>query len=809
MIDQSAGRIVSNTVADDSSTPRGLGPATARFLDRLPALVLALLCLRVAELLAGIRTGAAFTQIAWLAATAIGVDLINLARYLPGLFLYSLPLLLIRSRRGSVLGLGLAWSLLILVQAALVQYFLITRVPLGADLFAYSPHDIRHTIVGGFGLNAAVVLGLTMALVALWFVLVKRGSVQPQLSRSTATIFTVALMVMLVAPVRSDFSSHENEDIRNLRLSKLAYFFDDSLLYLKQSEASSTVDTMSLASQPGSASDVAGFRYLDPKYPFLHTEQTADVLGTHFKINPGPPPNLVFIIVEGLGRSFSGPGASLGSFTPHLDQLAAKSLYWENFLAVQGRTFAVLPSLFGSLPFGDNGFAKLGGRMPAHATLLSVLKGQGYRLKFYYGADLDFDDERTFLQRQGVDVLVGENDFGAEYLLSNSWGYADNELISRTLVGEAGDAQQPFVSVIQTMTTHTPYTFPGQENYAARFEQRLNELGVAEGRKETYRAYRDIYTSILYTDDALGRFFEEAKQNPAYQNTVFIVTGDHRLPEIPTVAWMDRYHVPLIIFSPLLKAPARIKSVSSHFDIAPSLLAFLSHNYGVKTPQAVTWIGSGLDMEPTFRNIHVFPMKQTKTNLVDFVSGTWFINQDKLYTLSDGMKIEPSHDDATMARVQAQFAAFRAANDQFARSLALMPKEVAGQLGVYPGQDSAKPSAPATSSAAMLTVREVHAPEDAQIGKLTIEVVFANTGPSNSEPFVPLVVLQAANGSEVSESYGQLQRLQAGDTVTLKLAVNSLGVSPGHYFLSVMASHPKTGKSLGIGRHHIPIRFRD
>src|SRR5690606_41349715 len=90
---------------------------------------------------------------------------------------------------------------------------------------------------------------------------------------------------------------------------------------------------------------------LDPADPFLHPDATPDALGPYFgPTRTGRPPNLVVIVVEGLGRSFSGPDAALGSFTPFLDELAGRSLYFDNFMANQGRTFGVLPALFGSLP---------------------------------------------------------------------------------------------------------------------------------------------------------------------------------------------------------------------------------------------------------------------------------------------------------------------------------------------------------------------------------------------------------------------------------------------------------------------------
>ena len=778
-----------------------IGDAASFFLGLLPALLPALLCLRAVELAAGMQTGAEFSAIAGIAAAALGQDLAALARYLPALFLFSLPFLLIRARPARFWGLGLAWSLLLLAQTSLVQYFLTARVPLGADLFAYSLRDIHKTVQGGTGTNPALIAGLLLALAVLGTLLVFLGRrPRPALSqRAASAVLGVSLLLMFFAPGRPGFAGSGTEYAYDLSLNKAAFFLDDSLAYLAPAR---------LRGGPAPALKAVtvyddNFHYLNPEYPFLRSEQTPDALGPYFKIGPGRPPNLVFIIVEGLGRSFSGPGASLGSFTPQLDRLAEKSLYWENFLAVQGRTFGVLPSIFGSLPFGAKGFADLGERMPAHLSLLSVLKGHGYRLKFYCGFDLDFENIRVFLRRQGMDLAVGEAEFGAGYPRSNSWGYADGELVSRALAGDAADPKQPYVSVVKTTTMHTPYTFLGQPAFGARLESRLDELGVAAGRRENYRAFSKMYTSILYADEALGRFMEESKKNPAYQNTIFVITGDHRLPEIPMGTRIDRYHVPLLIYSPLLKAPARIKAVSSHFDLAPSLAAFYSLNYGLKGPLAVTWLGSGLDMESSFRNLHDIPIKQTKTNLVDFVSGTWYLNQDTLYKLKDGMGAEPVRDEAALASVRARFDAFRAANDKFAGSLALLPEWVPGQETV---KAAARPPVPAAAPA-VFSVDEVRAPKDAQAGKLTIEAVFSNTGKAGSGAFVPLVVLLAADGRQLSESYGPLQLLDPGRKVSLKLQVKSQGVSPGKYFLAVVPSHPRTGKRVGSGKFRIPVVF--
>jgi hypothetical protein len=248
---------------------------------------------------------------------------------------------------------------------------------------------------------------------------------------------------------------------------------------------------------------------------------------------------------------------------------------------------------------------------------------------------------------------------------------------------------------------------------------------------------------------------------------------------------IGRYHVPLIILSPLLKAPARIKSVSSQFDIAPSLLAFLSHNYGLRTPQAVTWLGAGLDVEPEFRNVRQIPLKQTKTNLVDFISGTWYLNQDTLYKLGDNMDISPSSDAAAFARVNGQFGAFREANEQFAKTLALMPEGSEAKTLPYSEEARLKPAAQQQETeAAGLYVREVRVPDSARAGELSIEVVFFNQGSSPSEAFVPLAVLMTDGSKELSESYGPPQQLPAGGTVTVKLPITSEKILPGRSFIA-------------------------
>ncbi len=421
------------------------------------------------------------------------------------------------------------------------------------------------------------------------------------------------------------------------------------------------------------------------------------MLGPYFgQTTDGMPPNIVLIIVEGLGRSFSGPDADLGSFTPFLDELAARSLYFDNFLAKQGRTFGVLPALLASLPVAEHGFLDLGARMPPHPGLFNVLQRQGFAGSFYGGFDADFDNERIYLQRQQVGDAIDLVSFGSGYARDplSSWGYPDRELVSRVLA-DSGRLKPPFVLAMQTISMHSKFDFPGQDAYRSGVNQRLQALGVAQIRRGAYREHADIDGTILYTDDQLRRYFAGVTQAPWYANTIFVITGDHRIQEFPMDSHIERYHVPLIIFSPLLRKSQRIGAVSSHVDVTPSLLALLSHTYGMQWPAVAAWVGRGLDMGATFGNRHDIVLQQNKTSALDFVAGTWQLHAGQLFELEPGMQRSPRSNAKVHGELEQRLAHYQAANAAFLQTLVLTPEGATPRLVAYaaapPLADSAAP----------------------------------------------------------------------------------------------------------------------
>lgn len=784
-----ADRVAATPARQAGAAGRALGAALGNVLGCLPALMLAWLCLRLAETwhAAGGDVG-----VSTLFGAALANDLLSLLRH-GFLFVLGAPLLaLAPTRRWRTALLGACWSVLLVGHAVLLQYHWIAGAPLGADLFGYTGVEVAATLAGGWRADPALVLSLAASLAVLWGLL--RLSARPwwprPSARRTAAAGAASLLAFAILPGHVAPPAVQNDASVDYLLNKSAYFADRSLAHL--------------AGLPGAAP--AGHRTgelpwtgKDPRYPFLHPDRTPDTLGPLFDRPSAAPPNLVFIIVEGLGRTFSGPGARLGSFTPFLDELAGRSLYFDNFLAGQGRSFAVLPTVFGSLPFGENGLAALGDRMPRHASLLSVLKAQGYRLN-YYGANPESDDAGAWLRREGVEHIVSER------------GLADGELVDMVLRDadgrHGGRPGAPSVAIIQTASMQDPFRFPDKPRYLEKVGRRLAELGIAANGNPGYAAQREVFASVLYLDDALRRFFDGAARLPGYANTIFIVTGDHRLTELPMESRIERYHVPLIVWSPLLKKPRAIKAVSSQFDVAPALLAFLGKQYGIKSPQQVTWIGTGLDTETTFRNLHAIPLKQSKTELNDFVSGSVYLAQGRLYALADGMLTDHAPDGRALATARTQFQAFLQANGVAARAPALAPPSSIDQLAPFRGEQRSLRSVALAAEGGVVGVSGLRrAAASGAHGETVVEAMMSNHSPTPSRAFVPLLVISDAGGLEVVESAGELTTLDAGAALKVALPARLGKLPHGTYYVSVIPSDPDSGRSIGIGQYHVQMKL--
>lgn len=576
-------------------------------------------------------------------------------------------------------------TIILLIQLGLVFYFLTALVPLGADLYGYSIAEIKQTVGAAGSLNMLSLLSyLALILIIVFaFRLLFRKMYLPFWG---ALILPILILLEMILPFNllNPPIHFGNDFVNNLVLNKEAYFTHSSQLYFFPPDNDIDIYADDFIGMGNSSSADAGmqtFHYIDPsKYPFLHSDSSADVLAPFFTIDSTAEPNIVFVLVEGLGRAFTNDGAYLGNFTPFIDSLSSKSLYWANFMSEGGRTFAVLPSIIGSLPFGQHGFSELGDKMPNQLSLISILKHNGYYSSFFYGGNSHFDYMDVFMKHQGVNAVNDESSFSAGYVkmpASSSgftWGYGDKELFRHYFQLLNQQPKSPYINVLLTVSTHSPFLINEESVYLQKFEQRMDDIHLSPDEKKQHEDYKMQYASILFMDDAVKSFFTEYAKRPDFKNTIFLITGDHRMPEIPMSTKIDRYHVPLIIYSPLLKRTARFESISTHFDITPSLLALLRKHYSIKTPSLASWMGTGLDTSRSFRNVHEYPYIQTKDGVSDFVMGDWMLHgQQELYQITPDMGLVPATDAKKQSEIMRTLSDFTNRNNSFIQGAALIP----------------------------------------------------------------------------------------------------------------------------------------
>ncbi|TXI99624.1 MAG: glycosyltransferase [Chryseobacterium cucumeris] len=557
-------------------------------------------------------------------------------------------------------------------QYILFLYFSESRNVLGADLLYYSKEEMKQILQASGMLNfknfALLGILITASLVPLW--IAGKTALKSIYPGVILLVFGLAAFFIPSNVAGAKVLNSDTEFNQNAAKSKWAYFF-------KSNQDNFISDHPELTELLSDNEDfTANAEMIDKNFPFWRKENTPDFLGSYMHKSEKVP-NLVFLVMEGFGHAYTSPKGYIGNFTPYLDSLSSKGLYWENSLSSAGRTFGALPSLTGSLPFGKNGFLEIE-KTPENFNLYNILKANGFETGFYYGGHISFDRYREFLEYSGVDHIVDEASFSSPYrkLPANngeSWGYEDQAVLSKMQQQQKAQ-NQPYFNMILTLSTHNPFLINNKDYYEKLYNQRLNSGILTKEQKKWAAAHKNQLISVLNADDAMKGFFENYSKRPDFKNTIFVITGDHSMPEITLESKIDRFHVPLLIYSPLLKESKRFYKTVSHFDIAPSILAYYRNNYQINTPSTVTWVGRGFSADSEISKAGI-PMMQSKNQLIDFVSEKYYIHDGQLFTLKD-MEEDASNDAAAMGKINGMFNQYKSMNAQFYSTKKLMPDSV-------------------------------------------------------------------------------------------------------------------------------------
>lgn len=276
--------------------------------------------------------------------------------------------------------------------------------------------------------------------------------------------------------------------------------------------------------------------------------------------------NVVLISIESLSADFMEHYGGTKKITPFLDSLADRSLMFTNLYATGNRTVRGLEALTLCIPptAGESIIKRDDNKNKF--TTGSVFKSKGYDVKFLYGGYSYFDNMEDFFGGNGYDI-VDRNSFKPEEItFANVWGVADEDMAKKAIQVMNAEAKtgKPFFNHWMTVSNHRPFTYP---------EGRIDIPGTAKSRDG----------GVKYTDYSLRKFFEMAKKQDWYKNTVFVIIADHCASSAgKTELPMDKYRIPAMVFSEGFIQPQKFDRLMSQIDVMPTLFGMLNFNYQSK-----------------------------------------------------------------------------------------------------------------------------------------------------------------------------------------------------------------------------------
>ena len=283
-------------------------------------------------------------------------------------------------------------------------------------------------------------------------------------------------------------------------------------------------------------------------------------------ISPAGPEihkNVVLISIESLSAEFLSHYGNEQKIMPFLDSLVDKSLMFTNLYATGNRTVRGLEALTLCIPpTAGESVVKRKNNANKFSTG-RVFKSKGYQVKFLYGGYSYFDNMEKFYKGNGYDIVDRNNFKPSEITFANVWGVSDEDMARKAIevMNDEAASGKPFFNHWMTVSNHRPFTYP---------EGRIDIPGTSKSRDG----------GVKYTDYALRKFFEMAKQQSWYKNTVFVIVADHCASSAgKTELPLDKYHIPGIIFSEGFIKPQKFERTMSQIDLMPTLLGLLNYKY--------------------------------------------------------------------------------------------------------------------------------------------------------------------------------------------------------------------------------------
>lgn len=319
------------------------------------------------------------------------------------------------------------------------------------------------------------------------------------------------------------------------------------------------------------------------------------------------PRNVVILIMESFGKEPQAKG-----YMPFVDSLAHVGVSFKYSYASGRKSIDGMPSVLSSIP----SFVEPFFLTPAALNDLTGIAGElsrnkGYESAFFHGAQNGSMGFQSFAKATGFQKYYGRTEYNEDPRyhgdddFDGTWAIWDEEFL-QFYCDKMSEMKQPFVTSVFTASSHPPYAMP--ERYQKRFP----------------RTNPPLFGCISYSDNALRLFFDKAKKQKWYDNTIFVITADHASSTTGQEYTTDIgvFSVPIVIFAPGMPQLNGVdtEKIMSQADIMPTILGLLGYDH--------RYIAFGQDVlntpaEDTFATNYL-----TGNGYFQFIQGDWLIQFD-------------------------------------------------------------------------------------------------------------------------------------------------------------------------------------
>ncbi|TPE20398.1 LTA synthase family protein [Clostridium perfringens] len=286
--------------------------------------------------------------------------------------------------------------------------------------------------------------------------------------------------------------------------------------------------------------------------------------------------NLIAIQVESLENFVIGQKVYGQEITPNINKLLKNSLYFDNIKEQNNSGISSDCDLMvntSMLPVRD-GSTFFGYPWTEYNTLQDLLNSKGYNTISTHPEVPGNWNWAEAHKSFKADKIWDASQFDQSEVIG--LGMSDESYLKQ-IGDKLKKEKQPFYTFLVTLTSHGPFEVPEDKQYL-NLPEDLNENMLG--------AY---FQSVRYTDEAIGKFINQLKEEGLLENTVIMLYGDHcgvhkfyedDIKDSPLEGdwWKDNEkEIPFMIYNPSIKGET-ISKEGGQIDFLPTVAYLLGFN---------------------------------------------------------------------------------------------------------------------------------------------------------------------------------------------------------------------------------------